>query len=478
MSFQTLSVPALATNSALSPRARPVLQRKCACGGTPGPSGECAKRKRKRLSLQTKLAINQPGDRCEQEADHIADAVVNGIVPKEGSKRQREETPFQCKTPNESTTASAAPSIVNDVLAESGQPLDAQSRPDMEARFGHDFGAVRIHADAKAAESARAVNAYGYTVGVHIAFGAGRFSPTTAEGRRLLAHELTHVVQQATGGEASLQRQDKPPADKPAAEREDVVLLLDDSKRAATEAQSYGGKVVRATSAEDGAKKLKALGKPIKKMYVVSHSDRSGQVKVSSPGGEIWVKLSDFSKDLKGALPAEMAPEEVDFRGCQLGESPEQMETFRQNVGAQSARATNCWSFAAVPDDLPMVGGVPLTKESQVTPENEAQVNAALRSLINAMTTEDGKPVKNCIIGLRPGETADANFKKIKALYFQNRGAIAAGWSSPDYNRNWQKGSICAKDMTADTKPCGIVTTTAPAAPPPAQKKQSASGTP
>ena len=161
------------TNSALSRRARPVLQRKCACGGTPGPTGECQQCKRKRLALQSKLTINQPGDRYEQEADHMADAVVKGIVPKEGSKRQREETPLQCKTPNESATASAAPSIVHDVLAESGQPLDAQSRPDMEARFGHDFGAVRIHADAKAAESARAVNAHGYTVGAHIAFGAG-----------------------------------------------------------------------------------------------------------------------------------------------------------------------------------------------------------------------------------------------------------------------------------------------------------------
>ena len=225
MSFQTLSVPALASNSALSPRARPVLQRKCACGGTPGPTGECQQCKRKRLALQSKLTINQPGDRYEQEADHVADAVVKGIVPKEGSKRQREETPLQCKTPNESATASVAPSIVDDVLAESGQPLDAATRGFMEERFGYDFGRVRVHRDARASESARAVSAHAYTVGHHLVFDAGRYAPETHAGQRLLAHELAHVVQQSSSASPGLQRDDKPPA-----ERVDVAhrLQLDD----------------------------------------------------------------------------------------------------------------------------------------------------------------------------------------------------------------------------------------------------------
>jgi hypothetical protein len=66
----------------------------------------------------------------------------------------------------------------------------------MEPRFGHDFGRVRVHTNTKAADSARAVNADAYTVGRDVVFGAGRFTPGTSEGRRLLAHELTHVVQQ------------------------------------------------------------------------------------------------------------------------------------------------------------------------------------------------------------------------------------------------------------------------------------------
>lgn len=72
----------------------------------------------------------------------------------------------------------------------------------MEGRFGHDFGQVRVHADARAARSAAAVSALAYTVGRDVVFGAGRFAPGTAPGRALLAHELAHVIQQARGGEA------------------------------------------------------------------------------------------------------------------------------------------------------------------------------------------------------------------------------------------------------------------------------------
>ena len=129
-----------------------LLQRKCACGGTPGPTGECVECSRKRLSLQ---------------------------------RRSSSET-----------RQSEAPPIVHDVLRSPGRPLDTDTRAFMEPRFGHDFGQVRVHADAKAAESARAVHASAYTVGRDMVFGAGRYTPETGEGKRLVAHELAHVVQQ------------------------------------------------------------------------------------------------------------------------------------------------------------------------------------------------------------------------------------------------------------------------------------------
>jgi hypothetical protein len=426
MIFQSRMMPAPSGMNSFRPPAR-TLQRKCACGGTPGPSGECAECKRKRLSLQPKLTVNQPGDRYEQEADRVAEAVVGGsgstwpvisslgkgtvqredppkpkteaekykeaakkageafletppgqeikkkaeeigdafistlpgkiitgtavagaVVtlaathkelpigipeipldkikpglkmkityegpvdkpskvavgfsiplgrkspekkggPTESEKRRaetariaadqarvreglktdeekaadqkfvndyvaskmlrpdqftprtsplsfgtageqlgfhpgapapgprsslgplvpdfkltdekpapepkkEEEKTLQRKSAEQSATT--APPIVDQVLQSSGQPLDASTCALMERRFGYDFANVRIYRDAQAAESARAVNANAYTVGSQIVFDSSRYAPETEEGRRLLAHELTHVVQQ------------------------------------------------------------------------------------------------------------------------------------------------------------------------------------------------------------------------------------------------------------------------------------------
>src|SRR5512134_563730 len=97
-----------------------------------------------------------------------------------------------------------APPIVHEALRSPGQPLDAATRAFMEPRFGHDFSGVRVHTDARAAESARAVQALAYTVGRDIVFGDQRYSPQTSPGRRLLAHELTHTLQQRQGIEAGV----------------------------------------------------------------------------------------------------------------------------------------------------------------------------------------------------------------------------------------------------------------------------------
>jgi hypothetical protein len=105
-----------------------------------------------------------------------------------------------------------APPIVHDVLQLNGRPLDPPVRSFFESRFGHDFSDVRVHTDAKAAKSARAVNAAAYTVGADVVFGSEQYLPTHESGQRLLAHELTHVVQQrALRAGSSIQRQLLPP---------------------------------------------------------------------------------------------------------------------------------------------------------------------------------------------------------------------------------------------------------------------------
>ena len=89
--------------------------------------------------------------------------------------------------------------LVQSALTSPSTPLDEVTRSFMEPRFGHDFGQVRVHKDESAAESNRALNALAYTVGDHILFGAGQYAPNTAYGKRMLAHELCHVVQQRKG---------------------------------------------------------------------------------------------------------------------------------------------------------------------------------------------------------------------------------------------------------------------------------------
>jgi hypothetical protein len=182
----------------LSPVGGRWLQRKCACGGTSGPSGECAECKRKRLALQPKLAINQPGDRYEQEADRVAEAVVGEASSgRPAISSLGEDGTVQRAGAAEREVSGALP-LVDEVLQSSGQPLDRATRAFMEERFGYDFARVRVHQDARAAESARAVKAHAYTVGHDVVFDAGAFAPGTIAGRRLLAHELTHVGQQQT----------------------------------------------------------------------------------------------------------------------------------------------------------------------------------------------------------------------------------------------------------------------------------------
>ena len=104
-------------------------------------------------------------------------------------------------------SSEAAPASVRTALAGPGDPLGAAVRDDLERRYGHDFGAVRVHTDADAARSARDVDALAYTVGQHVVFGAGSYSPDTPHGRHVLAHELAHVVQ---GGPADVVRRYRP----------------------------------------------------------------------------------------------------------------------------------------------------------------------------------------------------------------------------------------------------------------------------
>ena len=162
-------------------------------------------------NMQLKLRVNAPGDKYEQEADRVADQVMQmpepqlrracpcgGGCPRCQTKQPgKEHESLQPKRIGSSELGQpASPSIVNKVLALPGQPLDIETRAFFEPRFGRNFSSVRLHNDRQASQSAAEVQARAYTAGRHVVFGAGEYAPRTQVGRSLIAHELAHVVQQ------------------------------------------------------------------------------------------------------------------------------------------------------------------------------------------------------------------------------------------------------------------------------------------
>jgi hypothetical protein len=124
-------------------------------------------------------------------------------------------------------TSNEAPPIVHEVLNSLGQPLDSVTRAYMEPRFGHDFSQVRVHTGPRAAESAQAVNALAYTVGSDLVFGAGQYTPASGGGRKLLAHELAHVIQQGGSRVAGSSLRIGPPDDAYELTAQHTALTLD-----------------------------------------------------------------------------------------------------------------------------------------------------------------------------------------------------------------------------------------------------------
>jgi hypothetical protein len=160
--------------------------------------------------IQGKLKVGAVDDPLEHEADRVADQVMltpaPGVAltsaPPQVSRKcvaceAEEERKLQRKEGGTTEgAASEAPASVHEVLRSPGQPLDPASRAYFEPRFRHDFSRVRVHTDDVAEQSAQGLNAHAYVVGHDIVFGAGQYAPGTHAGGRLLAHELTHVVQQ------------------------------------------------------------------------------------------------------------------------------------------------------------------------------------------------------------------------------------------------------------------------------------------
>jgi hypothetical protein len=196
------------------------IQRKplCPCDGScPRCSG----------TIQPKLIFGQPYDKYEQEADRVADEVmrmpelplqrqvepeeeetlqtkpltkqITPLVQRQAEEEEEEEEEESLQTKeNPGQTPEATPDLESRIqsLKGGGQPLPKSARSFFEQRFGYYFNHVRIHNNPEAAGLARALNATAFTMGRDIVFGTGQYAPETSSGKRLLAHELTHVIQQ------------------------------------------------------------------------------------------------------------------------------------------------------------------------------------------------------------------------------------------------------------------------------------------
>jgi hypothetical protein len=165
--------------------------------------------------IQAKLSISQPGDPYEEEADRVADHVMRmpeptvqrkcaacadgGLCSKCAEQKvQRKASPDHSPEPSSGVSSQIAS------LRGSGKPLSASTRAFFEPRFGTDFSQIRVHTGGAAADAAHAIQAEAFTTGQDVVFGVGEYAPEGQEGRKLLAHELTHVIQQ--GGNANVPR--------------------------------------------------------------------------------------------------------------------------------------------------------------------------------------------------------------------------------------------------------------------------------
>lgn len=158
--------------------------------------------------FQAKLSVNQPGDVYEQEADAVADKVIRmenaAASPSFFSPVSIQRKCKECEEEEknalrkEGDDAIGSPVQTENYLSSipGGKPLEKEDRTFFESRMGYDFSGVRVHNDTAAGQSAKNINALAYTNGSNIVFGEGQYQPNTENGKRLLAHELTHVVQQ------------------------------------------------------------------------------------------------------------------------------------------------------------------------------------------------------------------------------------------------------------------------------------------
>jgi hypothetical protein len=303
-----------------------------------GPAG-----KELRGAIQAQLVVGQIDDPLEHEADRVAAQVLAAPAHPAVSG-----TPRQIQRLSEQPAGRplAAPASVEQVPASPGTPLEPALRQDMEHRFGHDFSGVRVHSDAAAEQSARDANANAYTIGHDIVFGAGRFAPSTNGGRQLIAHELTHVVQQSGsegirtgGGPRVVQRDDVARGTGEEGRVLTVVIRAPDDKYTQNVTDYVRNtlndkNIIEVDNLQEVFPYLekirKAKGPKLKRIRLIAHGSTIGGIKMKLPGKEKRefvnpAELEKMAQDQNLQTIAAGAMEDdasVEFYGCYVGREP------------------------------------------------------------------------------------------------------------------------------------------------------------
>jgi hypothetical protein len=361
-------------------------------------------------------------------------------APKRESQEPQMSSPIQRQSDRRSSFTEAPP-MVEEILRSPGKPLDMATRAFMESRFRHDFGRVRVHTDARAALSANAIHARAYTAGSHVVFAGGQYAPTTANGRRLLAHELTHVVQQTAAGLAPLLQRapkDKDTKDtKPAAPvSQDVAVVLGDDQGLLTEAVVLApdATILHASSLNDLVKQLKTIKGTVKTLYFVGHMTDDGNLMFSAPGKKIFVTAEEVAAKVKGTVQVE----NINFQGCNIAQSPAEMQKIAGAVKATKATGSTCTLVEQISDPV-KVNGKPILQRAQL---DDKKVKAAFDVGFKKLHDLFVDKKKKCILN----DSVDG--------YFQAGGRLIAYWANPGSMADdtaWDDAkSFCYRDLRVE----------------------------
>jgi hypothetical protein len=380
----------------------------CGCGTCPA----CAAKS---------LRISEPGDSLEREADTVADQVMHQAAPVQ-------------RASGNVGSVSEPPS---GVVPAGGGELDAATRAFMEPKFGFDFSGVRVHDEPAGAQSAHDVNARAYTVGQHLVFGAGQYAPATQEGRRLIAHELAHVVQQAGGrGEPVLQRdvkkeQTKDPKQAATTSQDLAVVFGEDaglSNIASVIAKDVP--VVIARSTEDLVRVLKKKGS-LKTLYFFAHMTPEGDLMFKTPGKQDYVPAATIAGKVKGAAQVE----NLNFQGCGIAQAPAEMNRIAVSLKATRARGSTCTLVEQTAPPV-KVNGKAIIRPEQLLDE---KVKVAFDKGLKDARAQFVDKSKNCILNF----SVDG--------YFAAGGKLIAYWANPESmaeEARWDDSkSTCYKDL-------------------------------